>query len=279
MEKSWTKWSDKEIEKLTIVYPTFNWKQLSLEFTGKSRGSIRRKANLLGIRKENLSLLYRVHRRNSRFFSEINPITSYYAGLLAADGCISDNGSVSLSLHNNDVTYLEKFKLALEYDGKITKSKTEEISVLRICDRGIIGDLEENFNLHARKTKNLEPPFITDNICIRAFIIGYIDGDGCISYMKGRHVKKYISLSLMGTKSLLTWVTSFFDKEFPPSYWKSAKIRPRSNTDMWEYCIKGKRAASIIRDFSSIDVPKFERKWSKINNCDSNGILLTKKEI
>ncbi|MBT9166928.1 MAG: hypothetical protein DDT19_00252 [Syntrophomonadaceae bacterium] len=142
---------------------------------------------------------------NDRYFQEINEENSYWAGFIAADGCIVHCGTKSLVFHLQKIDHqqLINFAQCLSYLG-LPKLRPNSI-LLRI--NGIYGlaqDLETNFNITTNKTFSLKPPPLQEERHIRAFLRGYFDGDGSFS-CSSKHPKR-TAFRLVGTKEFLTWV-------------------------------------------------------------------------
>lgn len=137
---------------------------------------------------------------DENFFDLPNDINSYWAGFLAADGCIHRN-CVSLEIHNKDEKHLHKIRSLLNYNGDVSRRKNKDLVNLSITSNKIVETLEKNFNIIPKKAKVLESPNIYQEHCIRSFIRGYIDGDGCYS-------PKYNLISIRGTNNMLEWIKS-----------------------------------------------------------------------
>jgi len=135
---------------------------------------------------------------NKRFFQQPNNINSYWAGFLAADGCVHYN-NLSLEIHKKDIKHLQKLCSVLCFNGTINERKTRETASVHIINDYIVEDLLKNFNITPRKAKTLIPPNISKEENIRSFIRGYIDGDGSYS-------PKYNNMTARGTKEVLQWI-------------------------------------------------------------------------
>lgn len=165
---------------------------------------------------------------NVRYFENINTnIKAYFVGFIAADGSIGKPGcsSLSITLHRKDVCILQKLKEEIGFEHKIQtiKRKSEMISTgvtdhvrIAIQNKLLIQDLNA---LGIYNNKSLTIGNIILNIPYEhrnAFIIGYLDGDGCVSLPKIGTTKwsnpknKYVSYpshvivpSFRGTESFL----------------------------------------------------------------------------
>lgn len=136
---------------------------------------------------------------NDDFFAKPNNVNSYWAGFLAAD-CSITNNTISIDLAHKDEQQLSKLKRAIEYAGSVFKNKRHVR--LQFNSPKIAKDLKNNFGVTARKSLTLNAPGLRKEANVRAFIRGYMDGDGSI-YTR---CDGYHSVSFNGTKKLLTWI-------------------------------------------------------------------------
>lgn len=140
---------------------------------------------------------------NHSFFSKQTEESCYWAGFIAADGCIYEN-SLIINLQSRDILHLEKLKKILN-SNKIIKCKKRKKDKFwyvsfKIGSKELANDLLNNFNITPKKSLILEPPNLINNELIRHFIRGYLDGDGCINN------KKKNSVSFAGTRKFLQWI-------------------------------------------------------------------------
>jgi hypothetical protein len=119
---------------------------------------------------------------DENFFSVPNILNSYWAGFIAADGCIRGyhDHYLSLGLSKKDISHLEKFKRDLRLSNKITIYDKHNSCITGLSSNKICDDLKNNFNITPRKSKTLKPPNIKNKTNILSFIAGYIDGDGSV---------------------------------------------------------------------------------------------------
>lgn len=150
--------------------------------------------------------MYRKYSLEDNFFTTYTDLSCYWAGFLAADGCILSNGNyVSLELNSIDLNHIQKFHLALCFTGPITYKGNA--ARLQITSDVIVHDLINNFNITRQKTFTLQPPNLNTEDHIRSFIRGYIDGDGSIWFEHDiRYKKPQYRLSMAGTESMLEWI-------------------------------------------------------------------------
>lgn len=145
----------------------------------------------------------RKHEINDYFFSNITLLTCYYAGFIAADGNIYKN-NLTISLARKDRKILERFLTDCKSNYLIKDFLIKnrfEASCVTIVSKQIIDDLYCNFNIIPNKSLTLQSPNLKNKEAIDAFIIGYIDGDGSISYSK---IRNELQISLIGTNEMLS---------------------------------------------------------------------------
>jgi len=265
-DKKYPNWTEEEISFLKENYKSLPTEEIS-SILNRTRDAIITKVNNLGISsyadKKGRYLF------NRDYFSVLNLERAYWAGFIAADGCLSTVGNsikLSIRLNRKDHNHLEMFKKCISHEGPVHKGSSLRkqttcfFSVIEI--NGIFewqSDLYKIYNITPKKSLTLKPPNLRDSSLIKAFIIGYIDGDG---YIGRRHYYNYWRLSIVGTEDFLMFIESFFNKHYP--YYKLAHLR--KNKSIYEYDIQGKRVSTILRDLATIKVPHLYRKWNPVKN-------------
>jgi hypothetical protein len=154
------------------------------------------------------------------FFATVNEESAYWAGFLAADGCLSPaRRTVQVYLGTRDRGHLEKLAAALGYTGPIVDSKAVNrfapdgaaLSRITLCHaQEMIDDLGRNFRVTPRKTYSLEPPELPLNFA-RHFLRGLVDGDGSVH----RDARNRFWFSLRGTIPILEWAKRLVDEVCP----------------------------------------------------------------
>lgn len=215
---------------------------------------------------------------NESFFSVAGLKNSYWAGFIAADGCISARAQITIKLSQRDVDHLKKFNSDIKYNGKIyqysritnfgnsaekqkyngKECKTAEII---LCNaQKPIYDLCENFNVYSNKSLILTHPLGLSEPNELAFIRGYIDGDGYIEYSPRTRI------SICGTEATLTWIKKIFDKISPSTSTNKlvASVRKHSQSDnLYTYEVGHNRAKKILNILSELNTPYLSRKWDQ----------------
>lgn len=152
------------------------------------------------------------HKVNHKSFNAPDKENCYWAGFLAADGCVSSKLSrVEVELQHTDSSHLKKLCKFADRDTKlwtrkrIRDNKTFKYSSVSLVSKKIVKDLESNFNITPNKSLTLSPPVLSKDLD-KHFIRGYIDGDGCIGWHK--HDNKPRLHVVSGSKDMLTWIKS-----------------------------------------------------------------------
>ncbi len=259
-------WKEDEVNYLIEHSGIMSWKNIG-QYLGRTHSSVLSKASKLRVKGNPSFSCERLYERNSDFFSVLNPISCYWAGFIAADGCIQRN-QLQIKLSVKDKDHLSKFITDICYIGPVYNYNNS--SQISISDTKIIEDLKNNFNITSQKSLTLCPPKIKEKEHVFPFIVGYIDGDGCIRTILHRNkISRYLSLDILGTEALLTWIKEFFDYEFPNKKPRSVYTYPKWN--YYKYSLNGLRCWNILSFLCSIHLPKLERKWRKvIEYCKEN---------
>lgn len=216
------------------------------------------------------------YKLNENFFEVPNEKNSYYAGFIAADGCIRVRKGVYVTtktlcfgLSKKDENWLENFKKDIEYTGPIKTYESNGRKFVRmlITSNKICDDLEKNFNITPQKTFTLQPPNIVYRNLIDSYICGYIDGDGSVCFSKNRHKQKRVSISIIGTFNLLNWVLERFSEIYSTKrekniYENKGGFGGKSGKKVYILSISDKWARTVILKVSNLNVPKMTRKWT-----------------
>jgi len=150
---------------------------------------------------------------NSSLFLTLSEMSCYWAGFIAADGCLKDNGTLSICLNYDDTDHLRKFKEVMGSTHKIT-SNTDKYyrSELSFKHKDVERGLKENFNITPRKSLTYKAPESLTEPYIKHFLRGYFDGDGCICETFSNKNSKTASLycTVTGTKEVIDFYAKHF---------------------------------------------------------------------
>lgn len=118
---------------------------------------------------------------NETAFDEYSEEACYWAGFLAADGCVDAKNRVRVMLKYDDLNHLEKLKTFLKSTHTISTNTDTynrcsfELTSPHICDM-----LDINYGIIPNKTYKLAFPRHIPAKYLVHYIRGYFDGDGSI---------------------------------------------------------------------------------------------------
>lgn len=220
---------------------------------------------------------------NEKFFSSLSLASSYWAGFIAADGCVryTEKGypTLSIGLQASDLPHLERFKSDcgayntnigvytinyLKQDGTYAKVARMQLSGVY----SIVQDLFTIYNITPRKSFSLLPPNITTKENILAYIAGLIDGDGTIrvANVNAKSNSNTLRIELCGaSEALLSWVASQMDFYYPLSSSLASIEKSKVKGDQVKktYSLTGSRASLLTLDVKKLQLPLLQRKWEK----------------
>lgn len=117
-----------------------------------------------------------------QFFANVNHTSAYWAGFIAADGCVhEENNTVSFGLHPDDRALLENLRVAARLEQPIVErpnTSGKSYVWLNVTSPQWVEALERNYNITARKSLTLRPPTQLGWEFVWSFLRGYFDGDG-----------------------------------------------------------------------------------------------------
>lgn len=215
------------------------------------------------------------------FFSKETPEAFYWAGFIAADGCVKKRKKyntyiLKLTLSKKDEEHLALFKKHIKsnhpiknYIVKNNKYNDSVSSEIQICSKQIFDDLSY-FNIVPRKTHIYSfPEWVKGHKYVNHFIRGYFDGDGCFSSykQKNRNVPQF-SFSVRGTGSFLKDMYQIIDKNC--NFEKNSR-KIQHNNGISGIGYSGNNVVKIISGFLYKDASVYlPRKYKKIENLINN---------
>lgn len=168
---------------------------------------------------------------NENYFEKINSkVKAYLLGFYLADGCVtlgercknSYRHQVSLSII--DLEIVEKFKSEICPNSNITYThytkgalNRKPVCSIRWTSTKLKEDLDKLYNIRPRKTYDYNFEMNFNNIPKKywnSFILGYFDGDGHVTYSKGKFTFGIYATS----KPFLEQIGKIFENEFNIKY-------------------------------------------------------------
>jgi hypothetical protein len=271
--KTSARWSPAETELLkTMVAAGRSFLEIVPFLPQRNLTSIRSYASFIGLRS---GIPRHRHTKNEHFWEDPNPLNSYYAGLFAADGSLALKGgghSFLWTCNSVDQQYVHRFVRECQFSGGVTTFKAElkhgrtgEYTTLAIhsCAKWH-DDMSRAFNLTPRKTYRLGPPNLSSDLLRCCYLMGYIDGDGCIYYSNCR---KYVQVCFTSSSlAIIEWVQDFINRHFTFNLIDSGQRRlfTQPGRNAYNYVVSGFAAAKLIDFLRRIDgLPRFARKWDQ----------------
>jgi hypothetical protein len=268
-------WSSDEESRLKELVQSgkYSYPELAAFFPGRSSDSLRCHA------RQYLDVYspYKQHKYvySTDFFETPNPINSYIAGFLAADGSIrlSDKQApvLVLSLSAKDLSHLEIIKSKLQYTGPIydhtnhrTKGGHGMMTLQISVSEEYTKHLADNFGVTPRKTYRLEPPAL-DYINSLCYLIGLIDGDGCVHITPDR-IEASISF-VSSSEVAVKWIKNTIDQiDIPsPRAGRTVNITPKYGGNAFTIRYQGLKAIGLIKIAQKLKhqfhIPLLDRKW------------------
>lgn len=229
------------------------------------------------------------------FFSRDTEEALYWAGFIAADGCIRERKGIPVNLFiglsSKDEEHLYKFKKHINAENPIKRyivknsknnpkwNDTETVQ-FELTSRKIVSDLLR-FGITCRKTKTyIIPDWVIVHPMRRHFIRGYFDGDGCISNAKHKDKPTpQFHLSFRGTDKALSTIRDIFYNDLKlPNANKQKKIRFNNGIGVLQFGGNG-----LIREFygyfyndATIYMQRKKDKFEQVFNYDE---IKTYKDI
>lgn len=192
----------------------------------------------------------------------------YWLGYLAADGSFTLDGIQKLSriqLRVNDEESIVNFKNFLGVDNLISKNKSGKFNInygLNVMDRATCEILINLYNINNRKTYNPIRFREEHKDYFTAYLIGFIDGDGCIKLQTGRKSPK------ITIKCHSSWLEEFkFWHSKLEEITKEKIAGPKiNNAGYCSWNIANLRVLKYLKlKTRKLKLPCLKRKWEIIN--------------
>ncbi|MBT3328303.1 MAG: hypothetical protein HN396_18930 [Gemmatimonadales bacterium] len=257
-------WSAREITTLRANYGRLTYAEMAPLLPGRTPHSINLKCHFLGLAasgkgKGPQRRYLRQLARDDRFFDDPNPVASYWAGFLAADGCLygPPRRVVTMTLQRRDRGVLEQLRTDTRFEGTIKTDSYNRVRLVVSSAGEWLRGLEHNYNLTPRKTFTLTPPTGLGTVNARCYLVGLIDGDG---HMRVNRDGRMI-FALVGTEEVMNWSREIF-AEIEPEHPRSAGVFQAKGENVFRYNVSGARVVKILQTLDEMPCHHLERKWS-----------------
>lgn len=193
---------------------------------------------------------------------------AYWLGFLLADGCVTEEKCLELTLMEADESHIEKFRAFLKTDAPIKRrivilgEKSYSASRLIIYSKYLVASLISLGCIPCKSLK-LKFPKISENL-INHFMRGYFDGDGTL------HVRPdgQMSFSVIGTKEFLDG----YEKRLRALGLNHTKRSFEGRAFTMRY--SGNVAVGLIRNYLYKDATVFlERKYTNFHRVTKQVIV------
>ena len=235
-------------------YLTENYSKKSkieiLKELGLSWGYIQKMAHFLKIKREHNES--KCDNKYKKLIDYNDPISCYWIGFLLADGHISKQNNIQINLSIKDKTHISKLESHL---GHLKKYEDNTQIRVLISDKKTIGKLSSDFSWLSNKTKHpVEIPYYIKGDNLFSIIIGFIDGDGCISKKGLLYIKcdKEWAKFLEEAYKILTLNTKYF--------------KLSSDGCSRIFITKLKEVINIKNKSIKLGLPIMNRKWDRVNS-------------
>ena len=209
---------------------------------------------------------------NEEFFDNIDtPSKAYWAGFIAADGCVLSRRGISIGLALIDKDHLELFKKDIEFTGPVriltssVRHRPDTSYALIKISRAALSDSLTKLGITPNKTFSYSPRETLSHIppgLHTHFWRGMIDGDGTVSWTKTH--KSYPGgmpeISLAGT-----FDTCQLFIDFCNSLGVHTAAKPRKTKSIFSTSLKANKAFFVISALYGAEGPFLERKKGKAN--------------
>jgi hypothetical protein len=196
------------------------------------------------------------------------PESYYWIGFLMADGHIHHKiKRLTLSVAEKDKEHINKFSKFVNKNVTITKNKKDyKIFTnyrVRMADVSVVSEIIKKFDFKERKTYNppLDLCISNDNLFI-SFLIGFIDGDGCLSNNSNNRCCIQIHNHSSWENIINDWVDRLYN------LLKQKRQNNKNNKVKNRYCNITIGNYTILRFLKNkteeLKLPILSRKWDRI---------------
>jgi len=147
----------------------------------------------------------KLYQINNNAFSVYTKESAYWAGFMAADGCVDKKNRFRVYLNIKDVGHLYKLKNFLNSEHKVAESIKFNRCSFELTNKKIVADIKKNYSVTPLKSYNLQYPMQMPRELDMHFIRGYWDGDGtlCESFSNKNSLLATFYASVVGSEDFI----------------------------------------------------------------------------
>lgn len=262
----WTPEEDTQLKDL-VSTGKYSYRQIDKIMGGRSLASVIGHARAIDL--SNGEYKPRKYEHDRAFFTEPNIVNSYIAGFLAADGSIRQDKAghwcLRLELSALDRDHLLWIRDSMKHEGPLHSwgNINTFFWQMHVTD-SYAKDLERNFGVIWRKTHRLQPPNLPTFDLQFAYLLGLLDGDGCVHISKINNLGvSYVSSSLAAVQWCQMMITHL---DFPLVRKKTPLPKELKNVNAYGLAYVGARAVCLVRLAQAFaaqhNLPILARKWN-----------------
>lgn len=256
-------WNEAEKQIIKEKYGCSSQEELMGYLPGRTWSAIKVQAASLNVKSDHC----RLGSADLTWLLEDTYLTYYWMGFLMADGHFSKEGTIYVALSKTDKKHLEKLAKLCNVKNLYCKKDTHkgggDLFVMSAGHKIVVDKLKEKFSISSRKTYEPCNISIENDDLFLAWLIGFIDGDGCIYKTKRM---SYPAIQIAIHESWINNLQYISDRlkqittiDVPRSYLTE---RP----GMCHLSITNSRIVYFLKQkVIELNLPILDRKWSKID--------------
>lgn len=186
-----------------------------------------------------------------------NPESAYWIGFLAADGSFINDKRLQIALANKDSNHLIAFAEYISLGRDLLYNNRTNSVGLSKQDPVKIPHIMQRFEFNKQKTYNppINLPYKEQDLLV-SYLIGFIDGDGTITYQSGR---KSVTLR---TVSHISWY-AFLSKLSDATLFGRITIRNDGYVQLASH--RHEEIVKLKAKGVSLNIPMIDRKWNRVD--------------
>ena len=258
IQLAWSKWPKERQELFIEMYQWGEAEDILREFGWSKFRSVHEFARKIPVRRLK-------KRSNGCIGNLLKPDLEsfYWAGFIAADGCIQKDNQLMVAISVSDIDHITKLAEYLNTSVKTYQTSsgfTEnyEYARVNILDPEHIEVFKQKFDFGIRKTYN-PPDFARyrhfSKSQLTAFLLGFVDGDG--------YITKYCTLRIQNHPSWEDFLTKILQKiEIP--FNKTIDTQTKTGRKYVTHKLQVQNVIELYAFAVRNNLPILARKWDKI---------------